>query len=344
MPASRTFATDMSPRTLFLLLLFPIVLPFQAQPAGSALNHTDEKGRKQGEWAKYWDSGKVRYMGAFENGMPNGLFRHFDEAGVLTSEVLHVGERSRARHFHPEGGLMATGNYIDQRKDSTWNYYDVEGRLRKVEHYSKGELDGAQITYYGSGGMAEKGHFSNGIRKGEFKEWFENGHLKSEYTYVDGRPDGDVLHNHPNGRKESEGRVVNGEREGTWRYFNEDGSLHLQAVFRSGEMVKEKRENGTFTEYWDGEKVKRVESYRNGKREGSFVEYHNNGTWLLKQQAADPVTGASQDLERVLEGQTKSREGSYKNDLLDGAVKEYDERGKLVRTTQYVAGEAVKGK
>ena len=32
------------------------------------------------------------------------------------------------------------------------------------------------------------------------------------------------------------------------------------------------------------------------------------------------------------------REGTYMNDLLEGDVKEYDERGKLVQTIKYKAG------
>jgi antitoxin component YwqK of YwqJK toxin-antitoxin module len=43
-------------------------------------------------------------------------------------------------------------------------------------------------------------------------------------------------------------------------------------------------------------------------------------------------------VQRVLEGQTKKREGTYVNDLLEGEVKEYDEKGKLVKVTRYVGG------
>jgi antitoxin component YwqK of YwqJK toxin-antitoxin module len=81
-------------------------------------------------------------------------------------------------------------------------------------------------------------------------------------------------------------------------------------------------------------------TYVKGKREGKFVEYHDNGTWLMKQVAADPNLGTPADVQRVLEGQTKKREGAYVNDLLEGEVKEYDEKGKLVKVTRYVAGVA----
>ena len=40
----------------------------------------------------------------------------------------------------------------------------------------------------------------------------------------------------------------------------------------------------------------------------------------------------------MLEAQTKKREGTYKNDLLEGEVKEWDEKGRSLRTTMYQAG------
>lgn len=44
-----------------------------------------------------------------------------------------------------------------------------------------------------------------------------------------------------------------------------------------------------------------------------------------------PQGGEKNEVERVLKGQTKKREGTYKNDILEGPVKEYDEKGKSIR-------------
>jgi antitoxin component YwqK of YwqJK toxin-antitoxin module len=272
------------------------------------------------------------------------MFVYHDEDGQLVSQVMHAGDGriSRARHFHPGGGLMATGKYVGQQKDSTWSYYDVEGRLRRVEQFQGGELHGEQVSYYADGTPAERNTYHKGVLHGEHKSWFASGNLKSEFIYVDGEPDGAILFNHPNGRKESEGRMAKGQREGTWRYYNDDGSIRTQIVFRRGLVEKEKRDNGTFVDHYEDEKPRLEITYKKGVREGRFVEYHNNGKWLLKHKPADPVMGTPEDIERVLEGQIKSREGTYRNDLLEGEVKEYDERGKLVRTARYVAGQEVK--
>jgi len=326
-------------RTLFFAVLAVGHLVVMAQPAA---NRTDAQGRKQGPWSKTWPNGKVRYEGQFQDDKPVGTFKHWDEDGKLTSIQHHAGDGkvSRAEHYHTDGTLMAAGKYVGQAKDSTWNFYAADGKLRKVERYKLGTLHGEQVTYYPNGQIAEREQRVDGVLQGEMKSWFDNGNVKSEANYVNGEPEGKMMFYFPNGRKEIEGQVVNGDRDGVWYYFNADGSIQLQMLYAKGTLVKERKENGTFKEFYDDEQLMSEVTYVKGKREGKFVEYYDNGTWLMKPVPADPNMGTPADVQRVLEGQTKKREGTYVNDLLEGEVKEYDEKGKMVKVTRYVAGVA----
>ena len=323
-------------------LLFGAILI--GQPAVKELNTTDAKGHKQGAWSRTWPNGTVRYTGQFKDDAPVGTFKHFDEEGKLTTMQEHAGDGkvSRARHFRPDGALMATGKYVGQAKDSTWNYYGEAGHLTKVERYRNGQLDGEQVTYFPNGAVAESELRKAGVLEGLNKSWFDNGQLKSQATYVNGLAEGQMTFYHPNGSKEIGGVVVQGVRNGTWLYFNSDGSLQLQALYKNGELVKERKENGTFKDHFDDEQLKSEETFKSGKREGKFTEYHHNGKWELKTVPADPIKGTPEDMERILVGQTKKREGTYKNDLLEGELKEYDEKGKLVKTTRFSGGVEVK--
>lgn len=323
---------------LFLLLMVALPCELLAQPA--AANRSDAQGRKQGEWVKLWPNGRVRYQGSFKDDKPVGEFRHYDEAGRLATVQRHApdGKSSRAEHFHPSGTLMATGKYLGQAKDSLWSYFDTQGRLRKVERYRAGTLDGVQEAYYANGKLAEQQTYRAGTLHGPSKGWFDNGNLRTECTYAQDRPEGHMVFYFPSGKKEIEGTLVNGDRDGTWHYFNPDGSLQLQMLYRQGVLVKERKENGLFKEYYDDEQLMSEVRYEKGKRQGPFVEYHPNGKWVTRAMPADPVMGTPPDMERVLQGQTKKREGRYVDDQLDGEVKEYDEKGKLVKVTRYVAG------
>lgn len=323
---------------LFVTLLSLVAA---AQPPAAGSNSTDSKGRKQGTWSKTWEDGTVRYTGQFKDDTPVGTFKHYDADGRLTTiqEYDATGKVSRARHFHPNGTLMATGKYIDRAKDSTWNYYGVDGKLRKVERYNAGTMNGEQIAYYPDGSVAEREVRKDGVLNGPMKSWFANGKLKSEANYVNGEPEGTMTFYFLNGNKEIEGQNVNGFREGTWFYFNEDGTIQLQALYAKGELVKERKENGVFKEYYDDEQLKSEVKYKKGRREGAYVEYHDNGKWEVRPMPSDPVLGTPPDMERVLTGQTKKLEATYVNDLLEGEVKEYDEKGKVVKVTRYKAGQ-----
>jgi antitoxin component YwqK of YwqJK toxin-antitoxin module len=112
-------------------------------------------------------------------------------------------------------------------------------------------------------------------------------------------------------------------------------------LYVQGEYVKDKKENGVFKEYFDDEQLKSETTYRKGVREGRHVEYHDNGRWVDRPLKVGPEGFGKAETERVLEGQTVKLECSYKADQLDGDLKEYDERGALVRHEVYAAGQQV---
>lgn len=322
--------------TLFATLL---VLVAAAQPP--APNVKDANGLKQGRWAKTWvESSQLRYNGQFKDDVPVGRFTYYSTLGKVESIVDHYpgGKASHARHYHPNGKLMAEGRYAGQEKDSVWTYFDTGGSKRAIERWSIGKKDGEQFTYYADGIVAEKGTWMKGVQQGPFEQSFENGQLKHRATYQQGEPEGLVTYFYPSGKKEIEGGMVNGDRDGTWYYFNEDGSMQIQVLYKQGEYLKDRKENGVFKEFYDDEQLKSEVTYKAGKKEGAFTEWNNDGAWTTKPVQLGPEGAEKSDVERVLEGQTKKREGNYKGDQLDGDLKEYDEHGKLLRTVKYMAG------
>lgn len=332
-------------RTALLLLFAWVASPMAAQP-DAPLNRTDAQGRKQGPWERTWaESTQLRYTGQFKDDKPVGSFVHYSTKGEVESRIDHYpgSNAAHGRHFHPNGKLMAQGRYVGQEKDSIWNYYDREGVLRSTEHWKRGKLDGEMTTYYPDGQVAERRHFKAGVAEGPAEQFHANGTPRYKATYVNGEPEGSEIFYFPDGKKEIEGRYVNGARDGGWTYYNENGSVQMQVLYAQGRFVRQKYENGTFTEYWDNEQPKSEETYKNGKRNGPFTEWHPTGTWTEVPVKLGPDGNARNDVERVLKGQTKKREGTYKNDLLEGPVKEYDEKGRLIATVVYSNGVPTEG-
>ena len=321
------------PILLAAALLLPTLLAAQ-------VNQTDAKG-KQGPWERNWANNKqLRYKGQFKDDKPVGTFTYYSTTGKVESIVAHypTGGASHGKHFHPNGKVMAEGRYVGEVKDSTWNYFDAEGHLRSTERWKAGKLHGDQEAFFAEGGLADKCTWSLGKRNGTCTDYFANGQPRHVITYANDIPEGIETVFYESGKKELEGKYVKGEREGAWMHYNEDGSVQIQIYYTKGEYVKDKKENGTFKEYYLDEQPKSEVTYKNGKKEGHFVEYYDNGHFVEQPTKLGPDQNARQDTERVLQGQAIKREGTYRNDLLEGDVKEYDETGKLLKTTTYTAG------
>jgi antitoxin component YwqK of YwqJK toxin-antitoxin module len=306
----------------------------------TAQNATDAQGRKQGAWSKNWPNGKVRYTGQFKDDKPQGEFKHWTEDGLVSTIQVFApdGKTSRAQHFHGNGRVMASGKYVGQAKDSLWNYFDEDGKLRKVERLQLGTPHGDEVSYYADGTEAERTGYDHGRKHGQWRQWFTDGKVKAEGRFANGDPEGVMTWYYPSGRKEIEGSMVKGSRDGTWFYWNEDGSILIQMLYSAGELTSSKKENGVFKEYYDDEQLKEEVTWKNGTMNGPFTEWYGNGTWVNKPMTPTPEGVFAGDVQRELKGQTKKREGNYVNGQLHGAVKHYDEKGKLVRTEEYAAG------
>ena len=311
-----------------------------AQPS-AAPNAKDAQGRKQGPWQRTWaESSQLRYVGQFKDDRPVGQFTYYSTTGNVESKVDHYpgSNAAHGRHFHANGKLMAEGRYLGQEKDSTWNYYSDAGTLNSTEHWKAGKMDGEMTSFYSDGSVAERRHFVSGVENGKAEQFFADSKPRYTANYVNGAPEGTEVYFYPKGNKEIQGTYVNGSRDGGWTYYNEDGSVQMQVLYAQGSFVKQKYENGTFKEYWDDQQIKCETSYKNGKREGPFTEWFDNGTWSDIPVKLGPEGEEKADAERELKGQTKKREGVYKNDMLDGPVKYYDDKGNLTSTEVYVNG------
>ena len=72
------------------------------------------------------------------------------------------------------GKVKAKGKYIEQNKDSVWNYFNDEEKIISVESFKNGVNDGVWINYYENGNVKSKRKFSKG-KEIESKSYDENG-------------------------------------------------------------------------------------------------------------------------------------------------------------------------
>ena len=177
------------------------------------VNQTDSQGRKQGEWKKYHENGKLRYVGHFKNNVPTGEFKYFYNSGGLQSKLNH--KKNGASYFiayYKTGAVKAVGKYIDQKRDSTWTFYTIEGYKKATEFYIEGLKNRVSYVYYPTGKIAEEKAFFNDFENGKWIQYFEDETKKMEATYVNGGLEGEATYYKTGGKRSIRGYYYHGSR------------------------------------------------------------------------------------------------------------------------------------
>jgi antitoxin component YwqK of YwqJK toxin-antitoxin module len=241
-------------------LTFAIFLLFASTflSAQTALNLTDSKGRKQGYWVKYNAQKKKLYEGTFVDNIPTGKFIYYYDTGIQRSIAIfsNNGKVTRTKMFDSGGNLSGEGKYVDEQKDSTWVFYNQEGKKISDEIYLKGIKNGIARVYFANGELAEEKFYKNGMLEGVAKKFFESGQIKSQMNYVNNKVDGIGTFYYPSGKIDAQGKYVNDLKEGDWKYFDENGKLKQTLKYRNGrrmnddsDVITKEKENAAKLKY-----------------------------------------------------------------------------------------------
>jgi len=223
----------MTKKFILILFLLPVTFGLKSQ----SINQVDDLGQKQGKWIKTYANGNTRYEGQFRNNRPYGTFTYYTEKGNVEAinRFSDDGIIAQAEIYHPNGKLLAEGNFVNKKKNGHWKYYsDLDGKCVAEENYSKGLLDGKSITYYAeSGNILEVMNYKKGKREGQYKKYFPDGvTLMSEGFYLNDQLHGRFVSYHPNGNVQAKGEYSNGIQTGNWEYFDEEGIMLSEEEFK----------------------------------------------------------------------------------------------------------------
>lgn len=233
-------------RSLIFLIVLLISSNLIAQNVGQVgdtlINYTDINGDKQGFWKKEYPNGKLMYEGYFRNNLPVGTFKRYYDTGQLKAEMKYDmdGVLCRSKLYYKSKKIAAEGNYINQKKDSIWNYYAEYGVKIYVENYKNGVLNGLVEKYFWSGkGKCEEIIFVDGKMDGPWIHYFENGSKKMIANHKMGVRTGEFLSYYTNGNKRLEGVYEKGLKHGEWIFYNEDGSIKKRVEFVKDKAVNQ---------------------------------------------------------------------------------------------------------
>jgi antitoxin component YwqK of YwqJK toxin-antitoxin module len=235
-------------KTIYFLLIFAFSLasgPMTAQNVGqrgdTLVNYIDINGMKQGKWAKNYPNGKKAYEGYFKNDQPIGTFTRYHENGQLKSiqDCSQLPFRCITQVYYRENKLAAEGNYLNQKKDSIWKYFDDKGKLIKQESFKEGVKHGMFLTYYSNGKVAEEENYEHGKKTGLWMQYYENGKKKLEAELSNGMRNGKFYMYYETGRIKVVGRYLNDMRDKTWVFYDEKGAEVMTVLYDKGKATNE---------------------------------------------------------------------------------------------------------
>ena len=235
------------------ILIVPLcIIASDLSGQDTVFNQLNSRGQKTGFWKVYYENGKVRYTGFFENDQPAGEMKKYYPGGILQAHMIYErsGKVSRVKLFYKSGKLSAEGKYIGNVKDSVWNYYSsYDERLALHETYELGMKNGMSFKYYSNGNISEIIEWDNDLEHGRWEQYYENGDIRLKSSYLHGMRNGPFQSFHPGGKPSITGAYNNGYMNGKWTYFDEDGREDFSAEYIDGKMLP--------NEYYD----KRVEEF-----------------------------------------------------------------------------------
>lgn len=255
----------------------------------------------------YYDNGNLASEGFSEDGKPNGYWKTYHENGNIKSE----------------------GNRTDFKLSGIWKFYNDEGKKIKEITYENGLKNGKTRDFNASGALTQVTEYRNDSIHGIRLNYFPDGKLKQKTPYKGNLKDGQARI-----YSKEDGRVI-------WLIrYEKDAVINREAINR---FDAEGNKTGLWIEFHPNEVKKLEGNYVNGKRDGIFKEYDENGKLLniydySEGELVDNETSLDvieQDKYYYPSGQIKrieTKQGSKKQ----GFTKTFDENGNVILSQIFI--------
>lgn len=234
--------------------------------------------KKTGIWKAYFPTGKTKSEITYENNRPKGYAKFYHENGQLAEEGIWennkwVGEykmyyengqlfydwkystdgkrEGEQKYFHDNGYTMIEGNWQEGKENGTQKEFYYSGALKTTKEFNGGKMDEASIKNVEDSGKPDP----NNKRKLTIKAPAE---VKVE-KIVEKVPEKVVEKVEPIVVKEpvvvkSASLVENGQN----KLYNKNKQVEQEGMFKNYKLWDGKRY------FYDGEKLVRTQTYKNG--------------------------------------------------------------------------------
>jgi antitoxin component YwqK of YwqJK toxin-antitoxin module len=215
--------------------------------------------------------------------------------------------------------------------------------------------DGYKVFKYPNGSVSSEGIMKNGKADGFWKSYYVTGIKHSEGKYTTFLLDSIWIFYDQVGDTTEKISYLFGKKNGYYFKYKRDPGQGL--YIWSKELFAGNRKEGIAYIYFPDGKIQQTFTYNSGKKEGLSKEYDRDGNVITLLEYNNDFLVTREKINRsdnkgLKQGDWKDfypdgkikTEKTYKDDLLHGYYKEYDNRGNLTLTMLYDNGALVKSR
>lgn len=195
----------------------------------------DEAGKKQGVWQEYYDNGRLRAEGNYDNNVRVGKWIYYYENGKVeqTGFYDNSGQFSGEwKWFFPNGNIRIAEKYFEGELEGDYIEYDKNNNVMVQGEYVNGNKEGDWITNVN--GYIEQGTYLDNVKDGLWKYYYVADTIYFEGRFIDGNADGRHTWYYRNGNISKTGDYTMSLKQGYWKYYDETGKLILKIKFEDG--------------------------------------------------------------------------------------------------------------
>mgnify|MGYP006281872019 CR=1 FL=1 len=195
-------------------------------------------GRRSGKWINYYDDGKIREEGEYNNNSKTGTWKFYDRDGNTVQTGTYRGGRPEGlwQWYYKSGVILREEEYYQGKRDGNFTEYSQDGEIISQGKYLDGEKNGSWIVTIGD--HREEGNYIIGLKDGMWRYWDNEENLLYRGEYVQGNPDGYHFHYYSNGRIKEEQYYDMGLKHRTWKKYSEEGILEMTITYKDDAEVR----------------------------------------------------------------------------------------------------------
>jgi uncharacterized protein len=272
---------------------------------------------------------QITFTANYVGGKKNGTTKSYYGAGKLSAvDSFYMGNREGAyKAYHINGKLKIHGFYLNDEKDSIWNYYDEDGILYRSIRYEKGESNGPDKSYNNLGKLEVEKTYKDDERHGDYIYYGYDGTIIYKAAYVNG-----VLMSYTSLDKEGKLKPISpvANETATIETFYPSGNKAISFKIEKGYL------QGPYIVYYPNGKIQELKTFKDGDYHGVVEFYYPNGTLKNhKEYQDDELVGVEID---YYDNGVIAKKTPYLLDYRHGDVKHFDKTGKLIKTETFVYG------